>query len=206
MAIFGRREKHTFGRRLREALWPRMGWGRALSYYRHRVLRTGDSTYRIAAGLAAGIGVSFSPFLGTHFVQGVALSFILRGSWVASFVGTAFGNPWTFPLLFTLTYHVGVAVCGWFGYGDFVALPEDLESFVDEPGAFFAFMWDHPAKFLLPMTVGGYVCCFASLPLSYALLYFPVRRARLVYRLQRLRRRRAKLAQRRAARTLVFTL
>lgn len=200
MAIFKRGTKRRFWPKLRESLWPSMGWGRAISYYRHRVLRTGDSTYKITMGLAAGIGVSFTPFLGTHFVQGVILSFILRGNWVASFVGTAIGNPWTFPLIFALTYNVGVFVCGLFGYADFVALPTNLDSFIEDPDGFFKFMWEHPVKFLLPMTVGGYVCCFASLPLSYGLMYFPVRRARLVYRLQRLRRRRARLAVRRAER------
>lgn len=200
MAVFGRRNKQKFWPKMRESLWPTMGWRRAVSYYRHRVLRTGDSTYKITAGLAAGMAVSFTPFLGTHFVQGVILSFILRGNWVASFVGTALGNPWTFPFIFALTYKVGVFFCGLFGYADFVALPDNLGSFIKDPDGFFKFMFDNPIKFLLPMTVGGYVCCFASLPLSYALMYFPVRRARLVYRLQRLRRRRARLADRRAAR------
>ena len=205
MAVFGRRDKRTFWNKMRESVWPTMGWTRAFGYYRHRIFRTGDSDYKITAGLAAGIGVSFTPFLGTHFVQGVALSFIMRGNWVASFVGTAFGNPWTFPFLFALTYQVGVGVCGLFGYADFVALPDNLESFIGDPGAFFAFMWDHPIKFLLPMTVGGYVCCLGSLPVSYALLYYPVRGARKAYRLQRLRRRRARRSARRAALRTIFT-
>lgn len=202
MAIFKRRDRRPFWPRMRESIWPTMGWKRALHYYKHRILRTGDSTYKITAGLAAGIGVSFSPFLGTHFVQGLVLSLLLRGNWVAMFVGTAFGNPWTLPFLFALNYKIGVFLCGLFGFGDFVALPVDVtqDGILDDSSAFVTYMFDHPLKFLLPMVVGGYTCCFASLPVSYALLYYPVRRARLVYRLQRLRRRRARMTARRAAR------
>jgi hypothetical protein len=39
------------------------------------------------------------------------------------------------------------------------------------------------------MTVGGYVCGVAVMPLSYVLLYMPVRAARKAYRLQRRRKR-----------------
>lgn len=202
MAIFKRRQKPRFWVKMREYVWPTMGWKRALHYYKHRVLRTGDSTYKITAGLAAGIGVSFSPFLGTHFVQGLALSWALRGNWIAMFVGTAFGNPWTLPILFALNYKLGVFLCGLFGYADFVALPDDVtrDGFLDDSSAFVAYMFDHPMKFLLPMVVGGYTSCAVSLPISYALLYYPVRRARFIYRLQRARRRRARLRARRRGR------
>ena len=192
MAIFKRRIKRGFWRKAREYVWPTMGWLRAANYYRHRIFRTGDSTYRITAGLAAGVGVSFSPFLGTHFLQSVVLCFILRGNWLASVIGTAFGNPWTFPFIFALTYKTGVFLCGAAGYGDFVALPDDmaLGRFMEQPFDFLVFLYSHPLKFLLPMTVGGYVWCVLALPVSYALLYYPVRAARKAYRLQRMRRRR----------------
>lgn len=207
MAIFKRRDKRKFWPKMREYVWPSMGWVRALHYYKHRVLRTGDSTYKITAGLAAGIAVSFSPFLATHFVQGLVLSFLLRANWVAMFVGTAFGNPWTLPFLFILEYKVGVFLCGLFGFADFVALPADIthDGVLDDSSAFVAHMFDHPMKLLLPMVVGGYTCALASLPVSYALLYYPVRRAQRLYRLQRLRRYRARRAQRRASRTVIFT-
>ncbi|MBU0859645.1 MAG: DUF2062 domain-containing protein, partial [Alphaproteobacteria bacterium] len=191
MSILKRRDKQGFWRRMRESVWPTMGWRRAGHYYRHRVFRTGDSTYKITAGLAIGIGVSFTPFLGTHFLQAVVVAFALRANWIAAFVGTAIGNPWTFPFLFALTYKVGVFLCGLAGDGDFIALPDDvtLDNFMDDPFAFLAFMFAHPLKFLLPMTVGGYVCGVAVMPLSYALLYMPVRAARKAYRLQRRRKR-----------------
>lgn len=191
MSLFKRRKRQSYARRFRELLWPSMGWVRLGNYYRHRMFRMGDSTYKVTAGLAAGIGVSFTPFLGTHFMQGIVLAMILRGNWIASAVGTAWGNPWTFPFIFTLTYHTGIFLCRLAGYADFVALPPDvsMDGFLDDPFAFMAFLYSHPMKFLLPMTVGGYVWCFLSLPLSYAILYFPVRAAQRTYRRQRLARR-----------------
>lgn len=194
MAIFGRRHKQSWHRKLRESVWPSMGWARAASYYWHRVFRTGDSSYKITAGLAAGISISFSPLLGTHFLQVFALTTLLRANWIAGFVGTAAGNPWTFPFLFTAAYVSGVFLCGLVGLENFIALPDDvtLDRFMDEPFSFLAFMFSHPLKFLLPMVVGGYACALLCFPLAYAALYYPVRAARKAYVVRRLRRRRAR--------------
>ncbi len=65
------------------------------------------SPHSISAGLACGAAMSFTPLVGVHILGAVALAWILRGSIVASVIGTALGNPWTFPLIWTTTYHVG---------------------------------------------------------------------------------------------------
>ena len=183
MAILKRKKKQSLGTQIRQSVWPSMGWRRTFDYYWHRMFRTGASTYRITAGLASGVAVSFSPFLGTHFVQGLALSWAVRGNWVAMFVGTAFGNPWTLPFIFALNYKIGVFICGLLGQADFVDLPDTLtlSGFIDEPSAFFEFLFSHPMKFLLPLTVGGYTCATVSWPVFYALLYYPVRMAQAAY-------------------------
>jgi uncharacterized protein (DUF2062 family) len=172
-----------------------MGWTRTLAYYRHRIFRTGDSTYKITAGLAAGASISFSPFLGTHFLQCFVAAYMLRANWIAAFVGTALGNPWTFPFLFALAYRVGVYLCDLAGFADFIALPDDatFDHFMEQPFDFLVFLYSHPLKFLLPMTVGGYLCALLSWPLFYGALYYPVRAARTTYRLQRIRRRRLRM-------------
>lgn len=195
MAIFKRGRKQSILKKMQESVWPTMGWARTLTYYRHRVFRTGDSTYKITAGLAAGMSISFSPFLGTHFLQCFVAAFILRANWIAAFVGTALGNPWTFPFLFAVAYKVGTFFCDLMGFADFIALPDDatFAHFMDQPFDFLSFLYAHPLKFLLPMTVGGYMCAVFSWPLFYGALYYPVRAARTAYRLQRVKRRRARL-------------
>lgn len=191
MAIFKRRKPRRTVRTIREALWPSMGWRRTLAYYRHRVFRTGDSTYKIAAGLATGAAVSWSPFLGTHFAQAILFSWLLRANLVAGFVGTAWGNPTTFPFLFLVDYAVGVKICALFGMEDFAVLPAgaDFALFMTHPWNFIGHLLSHPLNLLLPLTVGGYLCALLFWPLAYGLLYYPVRAARRAYRRKRLRRR-----------------
>lgn len=166
-----------------------MGWARTLNYYRHRIFRTGDSTYRIAAGLASGAAVSWSPFLGTHFAQAVLLSWLLRANVIAGFIGTAIGNPWTFPAMFWTSYTLGVMICAPFGLGETIALPEgmDFTYFLAEPWEFIEYLFGHPLKLLLPLTVGGYLCALLFWPIAYGLLYYPVRGARKAYHVQRRR-------------------
>lgn len=56
--------------------------------------------------------MSFTPLVGVHILGAVLLAMILRGSLVASVIGTAMGNPWTFPLIWTTIYHIGHWILG----------------------------------------------------------------------------------------------
>lgn len=47
------------------------------------------------------------PFMGFHFVLAAFLAWILRGSIIASAIGTIIGNPWTFPFIWIGTYEIG---------------------------------------------------------------------------------------------------
>ena len=200
MAIFRRGEKRDLLIRLKETLWPSQGWRRTFHYYRHRIFRTGDSTYKITAGLASGAAVSWSPFLGTHFVQALFLSWLLRGNLLAGFIGTVMGNPWTFPVMFWISYRLGAWILGGFGF-DPVIFPEENGGLVfaylfSDPWTFLGHLFASPLQLLLPLVVGGYICAFLFWPLAYGLLYYPVRTARKAYRLQRLRRRKKRKATR----------
>ncbi len=190
MAILGRSKPPGTLKKVRESVWPSMGWKRAFHYYRHRVFRTGDSTYKITAGLASGVAASWSPFMGTHFFQAVFLAWLLRANMLAGFIGTAFGNPWTFPFMYWASYKLGVAVCGLFGMADLVALPPAINFayFLDRPWEFLKFLFGQPSKLLLPLTLGGYLWGLIFWPLSYAVLYYPVRAARAAYQAQKSRR------------------
>lgn len=161
------------------------------NYYRHRIFRTGDSNYKVTAGLAVGAAVSFTPFLGTHILQAMFFSWGIRGSIVAGLIGTFIGNPWTYPVMFVAAYEVGVRVCTFWGIQTFAVLPPDvvIANADHEPWAFFLHMLAHPVKILLPLTVGGYICAIVFWPVFYALLYYPVRVARTTY-IRKHRRRR----------------
>ncbi len=167
-----------------------MGWGRTFHYYRHRLFRTGDSTYRITAGLALGAAISFTPLLGTHIIQIIFLAIVLRASFLAAFIGTALGNPWTFPFIFWLSYKVGIIIMGVFGWSDFAALPDFMtqDYFAENTGDFMSYLLAHPLKLLTPMVLGGYICGILFWPLAYGILYYPVKVAQKTYQSEKLQR------------------
>jgi uncharacterized protein (DUF2062 family) len=87
--------------------WPRMGLRRYGTYLRKRVMRLSASPHAIAAGVASGAAVSMFPLIGLHFLLGFVLAFATRGNMVAAAIGTAWGNPLTFPFFFAAAYGVG---------------------------------------------------------------------------------------------------
>ena len=103
----------SWGDRLRDFVWPRSGWRRSTEYLRHRVFRLPGTPYAVAAGLASGAAISFTPFVGFHFVLAALFAWLLRASIVAAAIGTAVGNPWTFPFIWVWVYELGT----WFGAG-----------------------------------------------------------------------------------------
>ena len=47
-----------------------------------------------------------------HTLLSVLLSFLLRGNYLAAVVGTLVGNPWTFPVIWVMTYQLGHFLLG----------------------------------------------------------------------------------------------
>ncbi len=80
---------------------------RASLYYFLKLIRVKDSKDKLAIGFACGSMVSFSPFIGFHFLLAVFFAYILRGNIVASLIGTFVGNPFTFPFIWIFIYKVG---------------------------------------------------------------------------------------------------
>ena len=108
--ILGRRHPAPWRHKLQALVWPRAGWQRASRYLVKRFQRLPGSPHAIAAGLASGIAVSFTPLLGFHFALAFAIAWTVRGSMLAAAGATLVGNPWTFPALFAVSYRVGCYV------------------------------------------------------------------------------------------------
>ena len=98
-----------------------MGMRRYGTYLRKRVMRLSASPHAIAAGVASGAAVSMFPLIGLHFFLGFVLAFFTRGNMLAAAIGTAWGNPLTFPLFFAASYGVG----DWLTGGGGVSASED---------------------------------------------------------------------------------
>ncbi len=184
--MFKRRQPRSILQNIRELFWPSMGWIRACVYTKHRIVRLSDSSQKIALGLAIGVGISFTPFLGTHFIQAGVLAYLLRANFLASLVGTFAGNPWTFPFIWWAGISLGAFIFELFGLPASVTPPDE---------ATISVIWDliknEPFRIFAPWFVGGYLIMIFSVPLSYMLFYKLVsgaKRARRRAREQRLHR------------------
>ena len=62
---------------------------------------------RVAAAIALGIGVGFSPFMGIHFLIAIGLAFLFRLNRIDALLGTLVGNPWTLPPVYAAGYTLG---------------------------------------------------------------------------------------------------
>jgi hypothetical protein len=148
--MLGRRERRLLRDRARDVVWPRIGWRRAASYFSHRIRRLPGSPYSIAAGFACGAAVSFTPFLGFHFVLAALASWMIGASILAAAIGTVVGNPWTFPFIWFMAYRLGCVILG-SDTGE--TLPQGLP--MEYEGLSMKYIFDNPEAVLLPTTVGG---------------------------------------------------
>ena len=105
--MFKRRIQKTLGDKILGFFWPTIGWRRAWAYIMLRLARLPGSSYSIAGGFACGAAMSFTPFVGLHFVLSGILAWSIRANIIASVIGTAVGNPWTFPFIWTWLYQTG---------------------------------------------------------------------------------------------------
>ena len=177
--MFRRRNPIPLWRRLRGWLWPDIGWRRLGIYLVKRVTRLPGTPHSIAAGLACGTAISFTPFIGLHAVLGVLLSFVVRGNYLAAVAGTLVGNPWTFPVIWLTTYQLGHFMLG--STPSRVAPEPELTS-----------RWQEVRSLIWPMTLGG-------LPLGAlagVAVYLPSVRLIAAYQEARRRRRERRRAER----------
>ncbi|MCT8973009.1 DUF2062 domain-containing protein [Microbaculum sp. A6E488] len=110
------------------------------------MLRLSASPHAIAAGFAAGVMVSFTPFVGLHFVLAAILAFVTGGNILASALGTALGNPLTFPFIWAASYRMGLLIMG----GNGASHPP-----IDMSLGLFAHSWDTLMPVLTTMLIGA---------------------------------------------------
>lgn len=105
--LFGRRKPASYIETLRVMLWPRRSWARSTKYMSKRILRLTASPHAIAAGVAAGMMASITPFVGFHFLIAFAIAYVIGGNFIAAATGTFFGNPISFPIIWASTHRLG---------------------------------------------------------------------------------------------------
>lgn len=170
-------------------VWPRMGLRRYGIYLGKRVMRLSASPHAIAAGVASGAAVSMLPLIGFHFILGFVLAFLTRGNMIAAAIGTAWGNPLSFPFFFAAAYAVGDWITGGGGVSSsegeqLAATGEQLSQGLFADG--FEAIWPT----FKTMMIGG----VPNAIIVYAVFYFLVRLIVTRFR----ENRQAQMAQRRA--------
>jgi uncharacterized protein (DUF2062 family) len=180
--VFQRRVALRPLQKLRESLWPSIGWKRATIYVWRRVWRLTGTPHVIALGVAAGVFMSFTPFLGFHIVVAMLIAWVFRGNLLAAVFGTMIGNPVTYPPIWLATYDLGTWMLGVHVRPDI-----DLTSTLMGPRAF-----DMILPVLVPMALGS-----VPLGLAAALVsYFVVKSTVAAYQLRRRERLEARFSSR----------
>ncbi len=110
--LFRRRTPPGIGEKLRVWIWPRRSWVRSSQYVSKRIFRLTGSPHTIAAGVAAGVFASFTPFRGFHFFIAFIAAYLLAGNMIAAALGTFVGNPLTFPFIWASTFSFGRFLMG----------------------------------------------------------------------------------------------
>lgn len=186
--LFNRRTKQKNWEKIRNLIWPDMGLRRLLYYYKHRSVRIPASEHSIAAGFAFGCAVSWTPTFGTHLLQCALFCWITRTNWIAAFLGSAFGNPWTTPMLMLIAYHVGKALFVATGHGDIITPDDGAATFGEflkhilSGDVSLQMLSDNFYEYLLPTLLGGYTMGLATFPLFYYPFYYMVKGARAARR------------------------
>ena len=80
---------------------------RTKKYISLSIKRMKGSPQALSLGLATGIAISFTPFIGLHALLAIFISWVIGGSMAAALIGTLLGNPWTFPFIWYFTFEIG---------------------------------------------------------------------------------------------------
>lgn len=110
--LFKRRTQPGILQRLRTWVWPRRSWSRSLRYFLLRLKRVRATPHQVALGCAAGVFASITPLLGTQMVLAALLAYVIRANIPAALIGTFFGNPVSWPLIWAGTYVSGCYLLG----------------------------------------------------------------------------------------------
>ena len=197
--MFQRRQKLSIFQRVRQFFWPSAGWKRSTRYVFHRVARIPGSAYSLAAGFACGAAISFTPFIGLHFVLSALLAYIMRANIVSSAIGTVVGNPWTFPFIWVGVFNVGRFIMHVDEAGGVVAKDVDFLNVMTKSMEAmhrldFQFLIETSAPVMVPMLVG-------SVPVAivvWMIFFFPLRPMIAKYQAARHHKRTRKARKRQA--------
>ncbi len=160
----------TVGSMIQESVYPTMGYKALGRWFLLKIIRQTHDEHKVAMGAAIGMWVNFLPLPGLGGVISIILAWIFRANIPAAFIAQIPSNPWTFPLLWWVSYAVGRQV---------VPVQEGSISF----GMLMQnFSWEYLGAnivpllegVLLPMAVGGQIIGIILGLITYRIMYLQV--------------------------------
>ena len=118
---FGRKKKKRLITSTYNFIKIFFAFSRTKKYISLSIKRIKGTPQALSLGLATGIAISFTPFIGLHALLAIFISWVIGGSMAAALIGTLFGNPWTFPFIWYFTFEIGQLI----NYG-FLSYEEDF--------------------------------------------------------------------------------
>ncbi len=171
--MFRRRQHQTRLQKIKNLFWPATGWKSYGRYITARLSRLNGTPYSVAAGVACGVAISFTPFVGFHFVLAAATAWLIRGNIVASAFGTIAGNPWTFPFIW-----ISVLYSGRWMLGEDVTQKVDFTRvFEKSMHALITFDFSSFGQDVWPIIGPMLIGCIPFYILAWLISYFLVKRA-----------------------------
>ena len=164
----------TVQARVREMLLPSMGLRAFARWVMLKLQRQAANPHKVAAGLALGMWINFLPVPGLGGASALLLAWLLRWNMPAAFIGQLPSNPWTFPIIWAVSYAVGKTV---------LPVPDDAVGFSQLLANFnWSFLTTHLSDLLvtvlLPMAVGGQIL---GIPLALGTYWLVRRELQLFY-------------------------
>ena len=104
---FGRKKKKNLITSIISFIRIFFAFSRTKKYISLSIKRIKGTPQALSLGLATGIAISFTPLIGLHALLAIFISWVIGGSMAAALIGTLFGNPWTFPLIWYFTFEIG---------------------------------------------------------------------------------------------------
>lgn len=145
-----------------------------------RFLKIRGSPEQISLGMALGIFIGMTPFMGFHTVSSVALASLFGWNKITAGIGVFITNPVTAPIIYPFTYQLGSKITG---YSD----PEKLAALFQDNGII-SLIKNSPL-FITDLLIGGAVIGIPTAIIGYYITFKFVTGAREKWRKRKGRRR-----------------
>lgn len=134
-----------------------------------------EDPHKIALGVAIGVFISFTPFLGLHTITALACAFIFRTNKMSTITGAWVNLPWIAPFVYIFCYWLGKVLLG-----RGIGLVDSADTWESIRLAFSSWtgFWEGFIGVALPLLVGTTVVGILAAAAAYLLILRSVRRWR----------------------------